>query len=112
MEDGTGQRIDLAAWLQTPGTAVRDLACWCRHGQQRFPVRLLALALPAEIAAAKRRRKLKEARDKSRTISATKLFYRGVVVRVTTLDHAWTAEEIFQMYRARWQIELVRVPTG
>lgn|GEM_PF-6699526 len=62
-----------------------------------MPVRLLALALPADIAAAKRRRKLKEARDKSRTISETKVFYLGVVVLVTTLEQVWTAEEIFQV---------------
>ena len=36
-----------------------------------------------------------------------KLFYLGVVVVVTTLDHQSTAEEIFHLYRARWQIELV-----
>lgn len=107
VEDAAGQAIDLAAWVQTPSTAVRDLMCWCRHGRQLFPVRLLALALPSEVAAAKRRRKLKEARNKSRTISETKLFYLGVVVLVTTLDQAWTAEEIFQLYRARWQIELI-----
>ncbi len=108
VEDALGQRIDLTPWLATPGgPVIRDLACWCRYGQQRFPVRLLALPLPAEVAAAKRRRKLKEARDKSRTISETKLFYLGMVVLVTTLDHAWPAEDIFQMYRARWQIELV-----
>ena len=62
VEDAIGQPIDLAAWAQAPGGAMRDLACWCRHGQQRYPMRLLALTLPAEIAAAKRRRKLKEAR--------------------------------------------------
>ena len=108
VEDAAGQPIDLGAWVPTPGDgAVRDVACWCRYQQQRLPVRLVALALPADIAAAKRRRKLKEARDKGRTISETKLFYLGVVVLVTTLDQAWTAEEIFQVYRARWQIELV-----
>ncbi len=113
VEDAAGQPIDLGAWVPTPGDgAMRDVACWCRYRQQRLPVRLLALALPADIAAAKRRRKLKEARDKSRTISDTKLCYLGVVVLVTTLDQAWTAEEIFQLYRARWQIELVRVPPG
>ncbi len=108
VEDGAGQPIDLAAWLQPSGGAtIRDRWCWCRYAQQRFPVRLLALTLPSEVAAAKRRRKLKEARDKGRTISASKLFYLGTVVLVTTLDHQWTAEEIFQLYRARWQIELV-----
>lgn len=108
VEDAAGQPIDRGAWVPTPGDgAVRDVACWCRYQQQRLPVRLVALALPADIAAAKRRRKLKEARDKGRTISDTKLFYLGVVVLVTTLDHAWTAQDIFQVYRARWQIELV-----
>ena len=98
VEDADGQPIDRAAWIPTAaGPVVRDLACWCRHGQHRLPIRLLALALPADIAAAKRRRVIKAARDKSRTLSDTKLFYLGVVVLVTTLDHAWTAAEIFQM---------------
>ncbi len=107
LEDASGQRIDLGAWLQTPGPAIRDMSAWCRHAQQRFPVRLLALTLPAEVAAAKRRRKIKEARDKGRPMRAAKLFYLGVVVLVTTLDERWTAAEVFQLYRARWQIELV-----
>lgn len=107
VEDGTGQRIDLRAWLQAGGAAFRERACWCRYDQQRYPLRVLAFALPPQGAAAKRRRKLKEARSKGRQISASKLFYLGVVVLVTTLDTSWTVEEIFQLYRARWQIELV-----
>ncbi len=79
VEDADGQSINPEAWMPLPGDAViRDITCWCRYQQQRWPVRLLALALPADIAAAKRRRKLKEARDKSRTISEAKLFYLGV----------------------------------
>ncbi len=86
---------------------MRDRMCWCRVGQQRYPVRVLALALPSEIAATKRRRKLKEARTKGRHLSEQKLFYLGFIVLVTTLDAQWTAEAIMQLYRARWQIELI-----
>jgi hypothetical protein len=107
VEDATGQRLQMGAWLQARGPTMRDLTCWCRVGQQRYPIRLLALALPSELAAAKRRRKLKEARTKGRYLSEQKLFYLGFVVLVTTLDAPWTAEEIMQLYRARWQIELI-----
>ena len=107
VEDALGQRINLEAWLQAHRPAMRACTCWCRSGRQSYPVRLLALALPREVAAAKRRRKCKEARTKGRVLSEQKLFYLGFVVLVSTLDDTWTAEEIFQVYRARWQIELI-----
>lgn len=107
VEDALSKRINLEAWLQAGGPAIRDCRCWCRSGQQSYPVRVLALALPSEVAAAKRRRTCKEARTKGRVLSEQKLFYFGFIVLVTTLADTWTADAIFQLYRARWQIELI-----
>jgi Transposase DDE domain len=73
-----------------------------------LPVRLIALVLPDEQAEALRRQKQRQARDKGRTLSPQALFLAGFVLLVTTLPvQTWSKERLLELYRARWQIEVL-----
>jgi hypothetical protein len=73
-----------------------------------LPVRLVALVLPEEQAEALRRQKQRQARDKGRTLSSEALFLAGFVLLVTTLPaQSWPKERLLDLYRARWQVEVL-----
>ncbi len=76
--------------------------------EHSLPVRLIALVLPEDQAEALRRQKQRQARAKGRTLSEQALFLAGFVLLVTTLPaQPWPTELIVELYRARWQIEVL-----
>lgn len=78
-------------------------------GQEaRLPCRLIAMKVPAEVAARRRRRLHAEARKKGRTPSERRLEWCEWTVYVTNVEAErlhW--KELVVLYRARWQIELL-----
>jgi hypothetical protein len=78
LQDAAGQAIEVQAWRSLAGEVVRSLACWCGYRGRSSAVRLVALQLPAEAAAAAR-----------------------------SIQAHWSAQEVLRLYRARWQIEIV-----
>lgn len=101
-------RLDVPAWLRPlrPGLYERQAMVVEQAGC--VPVRLIALVLPKAQAEALRRQKQRQARDKGRTLSAEALFLAGFGLLVTTLPaQAWSAEQLVELYRARWQIEVL-----
>jgi hypothetical protein len=108
VEDVRGQAVDVLAWLRRQGPAVRSIACWCTWEGQRYALRLLAVKLPPAAARVARRRAVRQAQRKGRTVSPTALALAGWVLLITTLDaQTWSAAEVVRLYRARWQVELV-----
>lgn len=76
--------------------------------QDCWPVRLIALVLPDDPAEALRRQKQRQARDKGRTLSPPALFLAGFVLLVTTWPaSSWSTELLLELYRARWQMEVL-----
>lgn len=101
-------QLDVPTWLRRlpPGLYERQ-AMVVEHGDC-LPLRLIALVLPEEQAEALRRQKQRQARDKGRTLSAQALFLAGFVLLVTTLPAPrWSTEQLLELYRARWQIEVL-----
>lgn len=108
VEDNGGQPLDVQSWLRTPGEPMRSQDCWCCWEGQRYRVRLVALELSATAAARARQHKREQARSRGKRVSEQTLFLAGWVVLITTLSATeWSASEVLQLYRARWQIELV-----
>ncbi len=108
VEDAHGHPVDVNAWLAQSGRATREWQGWCRWKRQRYRVRLIATKLPAAATAAARKRKRRKAQQAGRRITPATLAAAGWLLLVTTLDAAtWSWADVLQVYRARWQIELV-----
>ncbi len=108
LEDSTQQPLAVLDWLRTPGDSMRSQVCWCCWEGQRYQVRLVALALSATAAERARKNKREQARSRGKRVSEQTLFLAGWVLLITTLPASeWSASEVLQLYRARWQIELV-----
>lgn len=108
LQDSAGQPLDVLKCLRTPDEPTRSQLCWCWWEGQRYQVRLVALALSETAAARARKNKREQARSRGKQVSEQTLFLAGWVLLITTLPaHEWSATEVLQLYRARWQIELV-----
>jgi hypothetical protein len=105
--DSSGRRWDdVAALLEKQGEQV-DLPI--RLGvKQRLPVRLLAVRVPQEVAAQRRRKLRAAAREKGRAVSARLLALAGWTLLITNASvEELSVKEALVLARARWQIELV-----
>lgn len=110
LEDAAGQPFDVDAWLGRLEQARSGLAAWtgwCVIDGQRYPMRLIANPLPPAQRQQARRKKARRAKEKGKTLSARTLRLSGWWLLLTTLDTAWSAADIVQLYRARWQVELL-----
>ena len=105
----TGERLELVEWLQRHCTPGMNAETAVVVGQEcRLPARLVALRVPAAVAA-ERRRKLKEkARRKGKTASQQSLTLADWALYLTNVPATMlSAEEVLIIARARWQIELL-----
>lgn len=101
-------RLDVPAWLRTLPPGLYERQAMVVEQEDCLPVRLIALVLPEEQAEALRRQKQRQARDKGRTLSPQALFLAGFVLLVTTLPaQSWSPQRLLELYRARWQIEVL-----
>jgi hypothetical protein len=105
-----GRRLDLLGWLRehaaTPAVAV-DRPVLLGAGQ-RLPARLLAVRVPPEVGAARRRKLRAEAQRRGKTASDARLARADWTILVTNVPPAMLAtEEALVLARARWQIELL-----
>lgn len=101
-------RLQVPAWLRTLRPGLYERQAMVVEQEGCVPVRLIALVLPEEQAEALRRQKQRQARAKGRTLSAEALFLAGFVLLLSTLPaQSWSAEHLLELYRARWQIEVL-----
>jgi hypothetical protein len=102
--DADGTRLDLPTLLPRRARQPLDLAI--QLGQQRLPCRLLALPVPATVAAERRRRLRYQAKRKQRPVSRIALVLADWNLYVTSLSAAQLAlAEAPILARTRWQIE-------
>jgi hypothetical protein len=112
LTDREGQRFAIADWLGVlstdPSRPPAQVQLWVNTPQGRFPLRLVARAIPSEKAEKIRQNLRAEAKHKKRTQDERSLLAAGFVMVVSNLpDTIWTTSEILALYRLRWQIELV-----
>ncbi len=102
-----GQEMDLVALLHNYGAATLDQPVLLSQAH-RLPCRLVAVRVPATVAAARRRKLKAESRAKGRTPSAKQLALCEWVLLVTNVPAArLSVEELLILARVRWQIELL-----
>jgi hypothetical protein len=77
-------------------------------GEKAFCFRLVAVRCPPHLAEQKKRKLRKKAKKRGRQVSGAQLTLCEWLVLVTSLSaEAFSAEELWVLYRVRWQIELV-----
>ena len=108
LETARGKPVNLAGWLRrAPAGRPAECQAQVRTPQGCFPVRLLAQRLPLAAASAARRRLKKASHKKGHSPSATSLAFASCIVLVSNLPaEAWSAADVLQVYRLRWQVEL------
>jgi Transposase DDE domain len=105
--DATGDRRDLLELLEAQPTDTIELAVTLGE-RQRLAARLLAVRVPQDVAATRRRRLRQTARDKGRQVSATRLALAAWTIFVTNVPtERLTLRETLVLGRMRWQIELL-----
>ena len=109
LEHEDGQPFDLFAWFrQLPTTEPGEQTVMITTPQGRFSLRLIAQRLPQQAAEKNRRRIRKQANRKGRTPDKRTLAAAGYIFLVTSLPaSSWTAVQVLQLYRLRWQVELI-----
>ena len=105
-----GERIaDVPRWLTAHVDAEGGVDQPMRLGlTERLPVRLLAVPVPAVVAAARRRRLRRVAKKQGQMVSKVALARAGWTVLATNVPpERLSRSEAGRLYRARWQIELL-----
>ena len=106
--DRYGQPLDVVAWLKQVKKGKHCRNAWCIHEGKKYHVRIIASALPPEKAAEARKKREKEAKKKGKQLQPDTLFLVGWTLLITNLPkRPWSYKHILQLYRARWQIELL-----
>jgi hypothetical protein len=106
LEDDTGRTLALLPKLRKLRVGLaRDWPAWVRDDQGTIAVRVCAIKKSAE-QTRKSQSKLREAASKKgRNLQPDTLEAAGYIVVLTTLPKV-PADQILEMYRHRWQIEL------
>lgn len=112
LEDESGRPFVVSDWLRVqssdPAAHPAQASVWVSTPQGRFPIRLLARAIPPEKAERNRKNLQAEAKRKHRRLDDRSLLAAGFVMVVSNLPELnWSAAQILDLYRFRWQIELV-----
>lgn len=102
------QPLDIVKWLKQVKRGTHCRNAWCIHEGKKYHVRIIASALPPEKAAEARKRREQEAKKKGKQLQPDTLFLVGWMLLITNLPkRPWSYKRIIQLYRARWQIELL-----
>lgn len=103
---GEGVRQKLAEFLQ--GQTVNRVDVPVLLGEEKLSCRLVAVRCPENIAAEKKRRLRRKMSKKGKQPSKQQLVFCEWLVLATNLSaKEFTIEELWTLYRVRWQIELV-----
>jgi len=105
--DNAGQKWSLADWLAAQNADRLDGSVHVGESA-RLPCRLLALRLPAAVVAKRRKRLLRQAKKKGRTVSRQQEILCGWHVCITNAPASLlSVAEVGVLLGARWQIELL-----
>ncbi len=110
VEQADGSLFEVAHWLEGLSESVRiaEEEGFCVEADIRVKVRVLALRLPPEEAQKARERVEARAKRKQQVVRPETLQLAGWVLLLSTLEaRDFSAEEVFWLYRSRWQIELL-----
>ena len=102
------QPFNLLAQLRTLQVGqVKDWQLYFRFGERSWPIRLCAVRKSRAAAERARRKARAKARDEGRQVQADTLELSEYLLVLTNLEPAaWSATNVLELYRCRWQIEL------
>lgn len=104
--DSEGQEMDLIPLLQAGSLSDTEV----KVGRiEQIPLRLVALKLPAHLAAQRRRRARANAkRDRRLRLTRRYLRLQDWTLLVTNVEQkTWSAQQVLEAYQCRWQIEVL-----
>jgi hypothetical protein len=106
--DPAGKRLDLRHFLRQQGpNGLVDVPV-VLGAKERLPCRLIAVRVPAEVAARRRQKIGEKARDHGREASQEHLDMQEWTLLISNCAaELLTWKEVVVLYRARWQIELL-----
>jgi len=106
--DEQGASLDVVAWLQAAPSAIQSRWVAFEHEGRRFVGRLIASPLSPEAAERARAKARRKASKQQRELKEETLFLAGWLLVFTSLPiERWSDAQVLELYRARWQIELV-----
>lgn len=107
VEAWKGKRLDLLARVRSlRGRCAEEWKVQFHYERQLYPLRLCAIR-KNRLSAERARRKVQiHARNDGRTPSAESLELAEYVLVLTSLPAEFTRNQVLQLYRCRWQIEL------
>jgi len=108
-EDQNGKvKIDMTKMLSAESKVI-DFTCYVHTENKKYvPVRIIASRLPEDKALLARERKMRNAKKyQTKTSREGTFVYAEWVILMTTLGSECTVLELFELYRSRWQIELL-----
>jgi len=106
--DATGKSLDLRTFLRQEGENGLVDARILLGEKERLACRLIAVRVPAEVAARRRQKAREKAYDHGREPSQEFLELQEWTIFVTNCGgELLTWKEVVVLYRARWQIELL-----
>jgi hypothetical protein len=109
LSDPQGERpFELLAHLRALKVdQVKEWQLFFRFGERGWPIRLCALRKSRAAAERAKRKVRRKAQDEGRQVQADTLELSEYLLVLTNLEpEAWSAANILELYRCRWQIEL------
>lgn len=106
-EEDAQQAFDLPSYLKQAKQNVFEKALFM-GSKSRVAIRLIAIRLPNDVVAERRRKAKAAARRRKATCSQRHLDLLAWALFVTNVPQAWLSpQQVALIYRVRWQIELV-----
>lgn len=104
--DGFGDRLDILEWQRGASEGELLERQVYLMGEPEVPLRLISMCLSEKVAHNTRQRMCKEAKRKGYELSQRSLEAAGYMTVVSDIWE-WQKEEVFSLYRYRWQVELL-----
>lgn len=111
LRDDQQQNWMVTDWLQStfssPQTIFQEHSANLYTAEQNYALRVCAIRLPKEAAEKAVQRARKQAEKNGHTPDARTLFAAQFVLVITNLSpDLWSTEQVLELYRVRWQVEL------
>ena len=106
--DESGKKINIYKTVKKHKKESFELEGYVKFEKEKIKVRLIISPLPKEkLARAIYRKKRAAQKNKTRAARPETLEYAKWVMIITTLDKEYSTEDILEIYKIRWQIELL-----
>jgi len=88
-----------------------DFTCFVHSENRKYvPCRIIASRLPEDKAAAAVLRRKRSSLKRQSAIRENTLVYAEWVIMMTSLSYDYSAHDILELYRARWQMVASKTP--